>query len=106
MIEMRHIQAFLTLSDELHFGLAARRLNMTQPPLSQIIRQPERLVGTPLLSRTTRSVSLTAAGEAFLASIRSVPEPLTAHGKLAASRGSHVRSRDRLLVGYRSSLAT
>ena len=58
----RSLQAFLVLAEELHFGRAARRLHMTQPPLSQLIRQFEHEVGAVLLTRTTRSVQLTPAG--------------------------------------------
>lgn len=65
-MEIHQIRAFLAVAEELHFGRAAQRLHMAQPPLSRTIRQIEREVGTPLFARTTRSVKLTAAGHALV----------------------------------------
>ena len=66
MIEVREAEYFVAVAEELHFGRAAERLRMSQPPLSQAIRQLERKVGVELLHRTTRTVVLTSAGKAFL----------------------------------------
>lgn len=63
---MRHLRAFTTLADELHFGRAAQRLNLTQPALSQMLRELETRIGARLVERTTRRVVLTDLGEAFL----------------------------------------
>lgn len=65
-MEFRHLRCFLMLAQELHFGRAAQRLAMTQPPLSVAIRQLEASIGAQLFERSSKAVQLTAAGQALV----------------------------------------
>jgi DNA-binding transcriptional LysR family regulator len=64
-VEFRHLQSFLAIADELHFGRAAAKLHLTQPSLSQQLQRLERTLGVELVARTSHEVRLTQAGQAF-----------------------------------------
>lgn len=98
MLELRHLRYFVAVAEELHFGRAAQRLRIAQPPLSQQIRKLEEIVGHALFLRTSRSVKLTAAGEELLKraqqTLRKVSEDL--HSTRRVGRGEV----GTLTVGY------
>ena len=101
MVEMRHLRYFVAVAEELHFGRAAERLHMSQPPLSQQIRHLEERLGFELFHRTKRRVELTAAGHAFLKESRRILDQLDQAIRIGeqASRGEH----GELAMGFVSS---
>ena len=91
-MEFRHLRYFLALSEELHFGRAARRLSISQPPLSLNIQQLEASVGARLFTRNSKEVRLTAAGKAFVPRARALLEQ-------AGEAARHARDVEQGLAG-------
>jgi DNA-binding transcriptional LysR family regulator len=87
-IELRQLRYFVAVAEENHFGRAATRLHMTQPPLSQTIQALEASLGTPLFLRTKRSVQLTPAGLALLPEARRILQQTGALPDLARRAAS------------------
>ncbi|MER6442315.1 LysR family transcriptional regulator [Streptomyces sp. NPDC001185] len=87
-LEVRQLRYFVAVAEELHFGRAADRLGMAQPPLSRTIRDLERQLGVTLFERTTRQVKLTNAGEVLLRDARTALEAVTAAAHRAQRAGS------------------
>ncbi|NRF94358.1 LysR family transcriptional regulator [Paenibacillus frigoriresistens] len=97
-MELRHLRYFVTVAEELHFGRAALRLSISQPPLSQQIRQLEDEFGFPLFYRDKHHVELTEAGKVFLEEARLTLAKI--EQALSAAEKAHQGARGRLVVGF------
>ncbi|MGL4725042.1 MAG: LysR family transcriptional regulator [Scandinavium sp.] len=100
-IELRHLRYFVAVAEELHFGRAAARLNISQPPLSQQIQILEHQIEARLFARTNRSVSLTEAGKQFLADSRQIL--LQVEDAAARAARLHQGETGELRIGFTSS---
>ncbi|ATE56211.1 MULTISPECIES: LysR family transcriptional regulator [Actinosynnema] len=110
-LETRELRYFVTVAEELHFGRAAERLGMAQPPLSRAIQRLERRLGAVLLERDRRGVALTPAGEVLLREGRVVLDAATAAANrvrraggrivLAVKAGADHELLSRVLPAYR-----
>jgi DNA-binding transcriptional LysR family regulator len=97
MMDFRALRHFVALAEELHFGRAAQKLGMSQPPLSQSIKRLEQRLGVKLLERSSRSVSLTLSGATFAAEARRLLQQLEFVERLV--RQTAAGEMDRLRVG-------
>jgi DNA-binding transcriptional LysR family regulator len=104
LVELRLWRQFLAVAETLHFGRAAARLHMTQPPLTQGIAQLERLLGVRLFDRTKRSVQLTGPGAALLPQVQAFlarAQALPAQARAAAQgEAGHLRLAFVSTVGF------
>jgi DNA-binding transcriptional LysR family regulator len=89
-LETRQLRYFVAVAEELHFGRAAERLGMAQPPLSRAVRELEHQLGVQLLKRTTRQVTLTPAGEVLLRDARTALDAVSAAGRRAQHAGQRM----------------
>jgi DNA-binding transcriptional LysR family regulator len=117
MTDLRHLRQFVAVAEELHFGRAAKRLHMTQPPLTQAVHALEAELKVRLFDRDKKSVALTPGGEALLVLarrllrvaddlprvVRAAADGLTGHLRLAFVSTVTYGPLPRLLRGFRES---
>lgn len=110
-MDVQDLRAFVAVAEELHFGRAAERLHLAQPPVSRTIKGLEKELGAELFRRTTRSVEITAAGEALLAPARRILSDLQVavsdvhaaqRGELGRVRVAFAGASTQILVGQLS----
>ncbi|MBW8087031.1 LysR family transcriptional regulator [Streptomyces hygroscopicus subsp. hygroscopicus] len=101
-MEIRELRYFVAVAEELHFGKAAQRLEIAQPPLSRAIARLERRLAVTLLERTSRRVTLTEAGAVLLSEARSILSAVAA-AERRTRQAAH--SRSRLVLAVKSGTA-
>jgi DNA-binding transcriptional LysR family regulator len=107
-LETRELRYFITVAEELHFGRAAERLGMAQPPLSRAIQQLEHRLGVRLLERNRRGVALTGAGRVLLDEGRAALDATTAAARRTRRAGGADRPesvgapRERLVLAVKT----
>lgn len=97
-MELRYLESFLAIADELHFGRAAARLHLSQPSLSQHLQRLERSVGVRLVDRGPHQVALTDAGTLFQTEARRLLDQL--HGAVEATRAVGAGHAGTLPIGF------
>jgi len=100
-MDLRQLRYFVAVAEERHFGRAAQRLHMSQPPLSMQIKALKRELGIGLLERTSRRVALTDAGRVFLERAKTILGAVEEAREVA--RGAEQGLQGRLEVGFISS---
>ncbi|RYZ01680.1 MAG: LysR family transcriptional regulator [Myxococcales bacterium] len=102
-MELRHLRYFTAVAEERHFGRAAERLGIAQPPLSKQLQDLEAELGYPLFDRSRRPIELTAAGQTLLEHARSLLESVEL--AVRETRRAGAGHSGRMAIGYPSSLA-
>lgn len=97
-VEIRELECFLVLSEELHFGRTAERLYLSQSRVSQLLQSLERRIGGPLFDRTSRRVALTPLGKEFLTSLR--PTYAALERVVENAREYAARMKGKLRIGF------
>src|SRR3982751_6070970 len=97
-MDLKRLRYFVTVAEELHFGHAAKRLHITQPPLSQQIQLLEQELGMMLFHRTRRRVEITSIGKVFLAEARALLKQ--SEEALARTRRVQRGEAGRLSIGW------
>jgi len=103
MFDLNQLRCFVAVAEELHFGRAAARLNMTQPPLSRQIQVLEHIIDAPLLERTSRAVRLTPAGRSFLPEAKRILK--LAEGAAQVARRIALGKTGSLKIGFTAAAA-